>query len=71
MNKKIKNFIEQIQNCIKFIKSNVWKVPEVQQTLIDYVTNGDRQILSYYENLKQFPQVFINITTKYVENNKN
>jgi hypothetical protein len=61
---------EQIQNCIKFIKSNVWKVPEVQQTLIDYVTNGDRQILSYYENLKQFPNVFVNITTKYVEDNK-
>ncbi|KAG4089381.1 hypothetical protein H8356DRAFT_1719391 [Neocallimastix lanati (nom. inval.)] len=62
---------EQIQNCIKFIMSNnTWKSPDIQQSLIDYVTNGDRQVLSYYENLKQFPNVFVNITTKYVEDNK-
>ncbi|ORX50279.1 SMAD/FHA domain-containing protein [Piromyces finnis] len=58
---------ERIQNCINFIMSNSWQSPDIQQTLLKLAQDGDRQLLSYYENLKQFPQVFINITTKYVE----
>jgi len=66
---KINTSSEQIQNCVKFIMTNTYKTPDIRQILIDYAQNGDRQILSYYENLKQFPQVFVNITTKYVEDN--
>jgi len=58
---------DQIQSCISFITSNNWKSHEIQQTLVNLAQSGDRQLLSYYENLKQFPQVFINISTKYVE----
>jgi len=47
--------------------SNNWKSMDIRQALIDLAQNGDRQLLSYYDNLKQFPQVFIDIATKYVE----
>jgi len=55
---------------VTFVENQSWEKPFYKKELIDLAKSFDSQFVSYYKTLHGFPQAFINVATKYVDNRR-